>query len=119
MKLESDNKELALCWEREINERKAVTAELDRIKRDTGLHTDRERQISFMQKDLEMKLSNAHKALREKEAVESNQLENIKRLSDTVSLLREENERLKREIKSIEELRATLQRDDMATSKIR
>lgn len=36
-----------------------------------------------------------------------------------MELLKEENEKLKRDIKSIEELRETLQRDEMTNSKIR
>jgi archaellum biogenesis protein FlaJ (TadC family) len=93
--------------------------DLERIRRDTGFNSDRERQINFVQKDLEMKLNNAHNLLREKESAEATHADSLKRLSDTVGLLKEENERLKREIKSIEELRATLQRDDMTASKIR
>lgn len=48
-----------------------------------------------------MKLNNAHNLLREKETAEAGHAESLKRLSDTVGLLKEENERLKREIKSI------------------
>lgn len=40
-------------------------------------------------------------------------------MAETVNSLKEENEKLKKDIKSIEELRNTLKKEDMTASKIR
>ena len=39
-KLESDNKELAEHWERELNGRKALKAELEQMKKDRAVNNE-------------------------------------------------------------------------------
>jgi predicted RNase H-like nuclease (RuvC/YqgF family) len=72
-----------------------------------------------MQTDLEAKLAHAHEALKEKETIEISHKDSLKNLSHTVDLLKQENERLKREIQSIEDVKTAIRQEDLAASKSR
>lgn len=65
--LNSDNKQLALCWEREISERKSLIKEFEKKKKDNSANRELEKQFSFVQTDLEAQLVQAQDIIKQKD----------------------------------------------------
>lgn len=58
---------MALCWEREISERKSLIKEFEKKKKDNSANRELEKQFSFVQTDLEAQLVQAQDIIKQKD----------------------------------------------------